>query len=265
VGGTAIRIGTAIQYEKRSFLRLHWSESPCSWVMHILTLCKKGGTGCHAYAQSPGRVPSQRLLSSATPKGAQNLRDSPINPATAAPQDISLIPLSCPRHLLFGMHACIVLIGTHWCNVQANCRSPKAQANPNAAGIRDIMLIRKWVPQDNLEYAGCIIVVLFAGIVTSCLRMLRGVWETHGRIANSTVCPPPLLLPFLGRNHALLMASTCLCAPLSSLHRSPCWGNILLVPLWNVCCAILLNGGHLRRAWRQWCWAVSDSAVRQCF
>lgn len=57
------------------------------------------------------------------------------------------------------------------------------------------MVFRKWVPQDNAEYAGCIIVVLLAGVVTSGLRMLRGVWETHGRIANSTVCPPPLLPP----------------------------------------------------------------------
>jgi hypothetical protein len=55
------------------------------------------------------------------------------------------------------------------------------------AGIRDILLFRKFVPETKGEYAGAIILFMVVGVIASGLRTLRSVQEAAERLERNKV------------------------------------------------------------------------------
>ena len=55
------------------------------------------------------------------------------------------------------------------------------------AGIRDIIWFRSFVPENDGEYVGALLLCFFVGVFASALRVWRGALETSERIARNKV------------------------------------------------------------------------------
>jgi Ctr copper transporter family len=71
-----------------------------------------------------------------------------------------------------------------------------------AAGIRDIIWFRSFVPENDGQYAGAVILCIVVGIVASGLRILRSVMESRERIHRSIVRTPPTHAATAMRRHS---------------------------------------------------------------
>ena len=64
------------------------------------------------------------------------------------------------------------------------------------AGIQDIIWFRSFVPRNDGEYVGALLLCFVVGVFASGLRVWRAAMETRDRIARNTVRPPaPLPIP----------------------------------------------------------------------
>ena len=55
------------------------------------------------------------------------------------------------------------------------------------AGIRDIVLWRTLVPENDGQYAGVFLAVILTGVITTALRMVRNGWEGLERMSAAKV------------------------------------------------------------------------------
>lgn len=62
------------------------------------------------------------------------------------------------------------------------------------AGIRDIVLFRRFVPENGGEYFGAIIFCIAMGLIASALRVYRSSLEAAERIERTKVCQLTLVL-----------------------------------------------------------------------